>query len=77
MPFAPDAFTDLGLTLHDKRLVVVKSMQHFHAGFAPIASEVRYVSAPGAVPPDFAALPYTKKAGPWWPRDPNPFRETA
>jgi microcystin degradation protein MlrC len=76
-PFAPDAFTDLGLTLHDKRLVVVKSMQHFHAGFAPIASEVRYVSAPGAVPPDFAALPYTKKAGPWWPRDPNPFRETA
>ncbi|MFE1597806.1 M81 family metallopeptidase [Methylobacterium sp. ID0610] len=72
-PFDPDGFTGLGLTLHDKRLVIVKSMQHFHAAFAPIASEVRYVAAPGAVPPDFATLPLTKKAGPWWPRDPNPF----
>ncbi|ACL56368.1 M81 family metallopeptidase [Methylobacterium nodulans] len=72
-PFDPDAFTGLGLTLHDKRIVVVKSMQHFHAAFAPIASAVRYVAAPGAVPPDFASLPLTRKAGPWWPRDPNPF----
>ncbi|ACA15424.1 Microcystin LR degradation protein MlrC-like protein [Methylobacterium sp. 4-46] len=72
-PFDPDAFTGLGLTLHDKRLVVVKSMQHFHAAFAGLASAVLYVAAPGAVPPDFAALPLTKKAGPWWPRDPNPF----
>ena len=35
--FAPDAFTGLGITLADKRIVVVKSTQHFYAGFAPIA----------------------------------------
>lgn len=71
--FAPDAFTDLGLTLADKRAVVVKSMQHFHAAFAPIARDIRYVSAPGAVPPDYASIPYTKRMTPFWPKHPEPF----
>ena len=72
-PFAPDAFTGLGLGLDDKRIVVVKSMQHFHAGFSPIASTVRYVAAPGAVPPDYGALPYTKRDPNYWPRVDDPF----
>ena len=42
--FHQDAFTGLGCTLADKRLVVVKSTQHFYAGFAPLAAEVRYVA---------------------------------
>ena len=71
--FSPDCFTGLGLTLHDKRLVVVKSMQHFHALFAPVAREIRYVSAPGAVPPDYAAIPFTKRTIPFWPRVDDPF----
>ncbi|ONF46236.1 M81 family metallopeptidase [Methylobacterium radiotolerans] len=73
--FAPDAFTGLGLSLNDKRIVVVKSMQHFYAAFAPIASEVRYVAAPGAVPPDYGAIPYTKRSGLYWPRVADPFAE--
>lgn len=72
-PFAPDAFTGLGLTLADKRIVVVKSMQHFYAGFSPIASSVRYVAAPGAVPPDYGAIPYTKRDLAYWPRVADPF----
>ena len=75
-PFAPDAFTGLGLTLDDKRLVVVKSMQHFHAGFGPIASEVRYVAGPGAVPPDYGAIPYTKRSPAYWPRVADPTETT-
>jgi microcystin degradation protein MlrC len=55
--------------------VVVKSMQHFYAAFAPIASEVRYVAAPGAVPPDYGAIPYTKRSGTYWPRVADPFAE--
>ncbi len=31
--FGADAFTGTGITLDDKKLVVVKSTQHFHAGF--------------------------------------------
>jgi microcystin degradation protein MlrC len=73
--FAPDAFTGLGLTLDDKRIVVVKSMQHFYAAFAPIASEVRYVAAPGAVPPDYGAIPYTKRSGRYWPKVADPFAD--
>jgi microcystin degradation protein MlrC len=74
-PYAPDAFTGLGCRLDDKRIVVVKSMQHFYAAFAPIASEVRYVSAPGATPPDYAGIPYTKRDGRYWPRVADPFAE--
>lgn len=75
--FAPDAFTGLGLTLHDKRAVVVKSSQHFHAAFAPMAQAVHYVSGPGALSFDYASLPYTKRTTPFWPRVANPFAEDA
>ena len=71
--FSPDAFTGLGLTLADKRLVVVKSMQHFYANFAPIAREIRYAAAPGAVPPDYASIQYTKRVTPFWPKVADPF----
>jgi len=71
--FAPDGFTGLGCTLHDKKMVVVKSIQHFYACFAPVAAEIRYIAADGAVPPDFAAIPYTKLATPFWPRVEDPF----
>ena len=42
-----DLFTQLGCALHGKRLVVVKSSQHFHAAYARIARRVVYVDAPG------------------------------
>lgn len=71
--FAPDAFTGLGITLEDKALVVVKSTQHFHAAFAPVAREIRYVAAPGAIPPDYANIPFTKRTRPFWPRVADPF----
>ena len=71
--FNPDAFTGTGCTLADKRIVVVKSMQHFYAGFAPIAKAVRYVAAPGTVGADFVNLPYTKVTRPFWPRVADPF----
>lgn len=75
--FAPDAFTGLGLTLHDKALLVVKSSQHFQAAFAPIARAIRYVSGPGALDFDYAAIPYTKRTAPFWPRVADPFDPTA
>ena len=41
--------------------------------FAPIATQVRYVAAPGAIGPDYAAIPYTKLRTPYWPRVADPF----
>ena len=71
--FHPDGFTGLGLDLSMRRIVVVKSTQHFQAGFAPIAAEIRYVATAGAIAPDFSAIAYTKRDGRYWPRVEDPF----
>lgn len=66
-----DLFTQLGVDLAAQRIVVVKSSQHFHAAYAPIASQVLYCDAPGSVGTDLAALPYRKIRRPKWPLDPD------
>lgn len=71
--FHPEAFTGLGIDLASKKIVCVKSSQHFYAGFAPIASEVIYVATPGSITPVFANIPYTKRAPTYWPKVENPF----
>jgi microcystin degradation protein MlrC len=68
-PFDPDSIAKLGIDLSQKRLIVVKSIQHFHAGFAPLAKGgVIYVAAPGALMPDFANIPYLARSLDYWPR---------
>ncbi len=66
--FSTDAFTGLGITLDDKLAVIVKSSHHFWRKFAPIASRVIYVGAPGALTSDFAAIDYRKRDLRYWPR---------
>ena len=51
--FHPDAYAPLGIDLATYRTLVVKSTQHFCAGFAPIAADVLYVTAPASIEPDF------------------------
>jgi microcystin degradation protein MlrC len=70
--FHPDAFTQMGIDLSTKQIVVVKSTQHFYSGFAPVASDILYVSAPGAIPMNFADIEFEKFTDPYWPRDENP-----
>lgn len=70
--FATNAFTGLGISLLDKKLIVVKSTQHFHEEFAPIAKRVVYVSTPGAITQDFAELRYRRRSLDYWPRVANP-----
>jgi len=73
--FHPECMTGLGLDPSRRRVVVVKSTNHFHAGFAPIASEVLYVDAPGALQRRFAEIPYTKLLRQVWPRVDDPLRD--
>jgi microcystin degradation protein MlrC len=71
--FHPDVFTGLGVDLEYKRLIVVKSSQHFESGFAPIADLVLPVATPGAVQMDFATIGYLKKRDmDFFPRTPDP-----
>jgi microcystin degradation protein MlrC len=71
--FHPEGMQKLGLDLSSKKLVIVKSTQHFHAGFAPLATKILYAAPPGALRPDFEAIPYTKLTRPYWPRAADPF----
>jgi microcystin degradation protein MlrC len=68
-PFDPASLEKLGIDLDTKRLIVVKSTQHFYSGFAPLAKGgVIYIAAPGALTPDFVSIPYNKKSLYYWPR---------
>jgi microcystin degradation protein MlrC len=69
-----DLFTGMGLDLGAQRLVVVKSTNHFHAAFAPLASEILYVDAEGPIPRDHRRVPYTRLRRPIWPLDEDPPR---
>lgn len=64
-----DVFTGLGCDLASRRLIVVKSAQHFHAAFSKVARHVLYVGAPGAATPFLHTLPYRKIQRPKWPLD--------
>ncbi len=66
--FAPNAFTGLGLSLDDKKLIVLKSSHHFWGKFAPMAKRVIHVSSPGALAVDFSAIAYRKRDLNYWPR---------
>ena len=66
--FGLELFTAFGVDPREKRLLVVKSANHFRAAFDAIAREVVYVDAGGALPSDPRAIPYTRfdrQAFPW------------
>jgi microcystin degradation protein MlrC len=71
--FGPQTFIDLGIDIPRKRIVVVKSAQHFHTQFAPLAAGIVYASPPGSVSTDFASYPYRRIQRPIWPLDTPPF----
>ena len=71
--FHPDAFTKLGIDLSAKKMVFVKSSQHFYAGFNPIAEAVLYCATPGAIAPHYGAIPFKVFTQPYWPKVENPF----
>jgi microcystin degradation protein MlrC len=64
-----DLFTQLGCDLAAKKIVVVKSSQHFYASYSKVAKHVLYAAAPGSVTADLDALDYRKIRRPKWPLD--------
>jgi microcystin degradation protein MlrC len=61
-----DMFTQMGCDPATKRIVVVKSSQHFYASYSKIAAKVIYLDAPGALTNDLATLPWRKVHRPKW-----------
>ncbi len=68
---SPECFTDLSIDLARKRLVVVKSAQHFRTTFEPLAEEIIYATGPGSSSTDFSSFTYHRLQRPIWPLDQN------
>lgn len=70
--YEPDIFTNVGVDYAAKDYLLIKSTNHFYAGFAPTTSEIVYVAAPTSYPTDPATTPYRKASLEIWPRVPDP-----
>jgi microcystin degradation protein MlrC len=64
-----DFFKSAGISLDEKRIVVVKSNQAHRASFQPIAKLIIDLDTPGACMVDYARLPYRHLRRPMYPLD--------
>ena len=64
-----ELFTNLGIDPRAKKLVVVKSTNHFMAAFGPIAKKVIYIDSDAPLTRDYRKVPYTRVQRPIWPLD--------
>jgi microcystin degradation protein MlrC len=76
--FEPNLFTNLGVDPVDYAVLMLKSSNHFFAGFAPLAAEVLYVQA-GPFFSDPHEVGYTRlrHGGRLWPFVPDPHEDGA
>jgi microcystin degradation protein MlrC len=71
--FSPPAFTDMGIDLAAKTLVIVKSSNHFSAAFAKVCAAIHYLDSGGPFPHDPLKVTYRKLRRPIAPLDPDPW----
>jgi microcystin degradation protein MlrC len=64
-----DLFSNFGIDPTKRRILVVKSNQHFYASFSKIATHIIYAEGDGALPRDVRKLPWSKIQRPIWPLD--------
>lgn len=64
-------FRAFGIEPTQKRVLAVKSMQHFRAAFEPIAGKVIVCDGGALCSPDLTKLPYRKVRRPIFPLDPE------
>ena len=62
-------FLSQGIDPEAKSVLVVKSVQHYRAAFAPIAREIVLVDSGGICSPDISRLKFTRLRRPIWPID--------
>lgn len=75
-PVAPTIFSELGVDPARKKILVVKSNQHFYAAFEPISVEIRYAGGQGALQSDITKIPYQRvDTNRFWPFVDDPLAE--
>lgn len=70
-PFDAGLFTHAGIDLDRTRYILIKSRQHFRAGFEPIARHIVLVAGPGVCSSDYADFPFKHLSRPIYPLEPD------
>ncbi|GGA49578.1 M81 family metallopeptidase [Pelagibacterium lentulum] len=70
--YEPDIFTNMGVNFAEKDILLIKSTNHFFAGFDPVSSEIIYIEAPSTYPVDPTKTDYKKMQRNIWPRVSDP-----
>ncbi|MBO0144336.1 M81 family metallopeptidase [Agrobacterium sp. Ap1] len=70
--YEPDIFANQGIDFARKSYMLIKSTNHFYAGFQPVSSEIVYIAAPTSYPTNPATTPYRKASLKLWPRVADP-----
>jgi len=70
-PFDLGVFTHCGVDPRRKRYVLIKSRQHFRAGFEPIARHIVMCDGDGVTSSDLRLFDYRKRRRPLYPFEPD------
>ena len=68
-PFDPGVFRHADIEPAKKRYLVIKSRQHFRAGFEDIAAHIVLAAGPGVCSSDYEQFPFRNLARPIYPLD--------
>lgn len=70
-PLDAGCFTHAGIDPSQKKYILVKSRQHFRAGFEAMAKHILMVAGPGCCSSDYGAFPWKNLRRPIYPLDPG------
>lgn len=75
--FDPSLFEVMGIDPRTKKILVIKSTNHFYSAFSRIATKIIYCAAGTPYPNDPARTPYRKARRDIWPMVENPHDQEA
>lgn len=70
--YEPTLFSNQGVDYAGKEILLVKSTNHFHAGFDPVSSRIIHVDSPSSYPTKPAQTDYQKAGRDFWPKVADP-----
>lgn len=70
--YEPTIFANQGIDYASKDILLVKSTNHFHAGFEPVSSRIIHVDSPSSYPTNPALTAYRKAGTHFWPKVADP-----
>jgi microcystin degradation protein MlrC len=68
-PYDPGCFTHAGIDPLSKKYIMVKSRQHFRAGFEPLAQHIILAAGPGVCSSDYSQFGFKNLMRPIYPLD--------